>query len=202
MSQSLTTRLMQRHPWLTVSLAALTALPAPANPQLAGDVFAAGGTAATCGSCEVTDTIGQSLIGEATSNDGRVSEGFWPITPNPPSAAARRLAVRSGQTATYSINDLLSAYSSGGGALAIISVSPSSAHGGSVSLSAGLVTYKAPAYTGEDTFSFVMTDSDGDTVTASAFIDVTPKRTTLMLITSTRAHPSRVTCPTHSDEPA
>lgn len=64
-------------------------------------VLPAGGGTASVGVYTLTDTLGQPVVGSASSANYAVADGFWPDSGGPPVPAAMGLGVPAGQTTAF-----------------------------------------------------------------------------------------------------
>ena len=139
-------------------------------------VFGAGGDPATAGVYALTDTAGQPVVGTSSSATYAVADGFWPDYGDAPVVgAALNLGAVAGQVTTLSLVKLLvRATDPNGESLRVVAVSPTSADGGTVVLDANAIYYTpAAGSTGADTFSYVLADTGGDTVSGLITVTVT-----------------------------
>jgi hypothetical protein len=138
-------------------------------------VLGAGGGSATAGIYALTDTAGQFSVGAASSATYAVAEGFWPSPGFAPVAAALNLGAKTGQTGALSLTKLLLLSSDPNGEmLHVVSVSSTSANGGTVTLNGGVINYMpASGFTGSDTFTYVLADAGGNTVSGTITVAVT-----------------------------
>ncbi len=138
-------------------------------------VLPAGGGTASVGVYTLTDTLGQPVVGSASSANYAVADGFWPDSGGPPVPAAMDLGVPAGQTAALPLAKLLARASDPNGeTLRVASVSAVSAQGGTVTLGASTVSYTpANGFTGADTFTYVIADTGGDPATGTVTVTVT-----------------------------
>jgi hypothetical protein len=138
-------------------------------------VLGAGGGSATAGIYALTDTAGQFSVGAANSATYAVAEGFWPSPGFAPVAAALNLGSKTGQTSTLSLAKLLLLSSDPNGEiLHVAAVSGTSANGGTVTLSGGGINYTpANGFTGSDTFTYVLADAGGNSVSGTITVTVT-----------------------------
>ncbi len=92
-------RLMPLALW--VLLCGVTALNA-ATATLERTVLpAGGGAAAAAANYTLTDTLGQPVVGNASSANYTLAAGFWPDSGGPPVPAAMGLGVPAGQTTAF-----------------------------------------------------------------------------------------------------
>ena len=108
---------------------------------------------------------------------------------NPPVARAVTLGASGGNLARIAVAKLLGfASDADGDTIALLAVSPASAMGGSVTLSAGIITYTPPpGYSGADSFTYTLRDSAGSTATGLVNVQVTAATApTLNLVSMTR----------------
>ena len=140
-------------------------------------VLPAGGGTASVGVYTLTDTLGQPVVGSASSANYAVADGFWPDSGGPPVPAAMDLGVPAGQTAALPLAKLLARASDPNGeTLDVASVSALSAQGGTVTLGASTVSYTpANGFTGADTFTYVIADTGGDPATGTVTVTVTAR---------------------------
>ena len=160
---------------LSVLLCGVTALNA-ATATLERTVLpAGGGAAAAAANYTLTDTLGQPVVGSASSANYAVADGFWPDYGETPVSAAMDLGVPAGQTAALPLAKLLARASDPNGeTLRVVSVSAVSAQGGTVTLGASTVSYTpANGFTGADTFTYVIADTGGDPATGTVTVTVT-----------------------------
>ena len=138
---------------------------------------AGGGAAAAAANYTLTDTLGQPVVGSASSANYAVADGFWPDSGGPPVPAAMDLGVPAGQTAALPLAKLLARASDPNGeTLRVVSVSAVSAQGGTVTLGASTVSYTpANGFTGADTFTYVIADTGGDPATGTVTVTVTAR---------------------------
>jgi len=111
---------------------------------------------------------------DAANNVAEVSRSF--VVNDPPVAGVATLGATGGSTASISVAELL-AYGSdpNGDVLALIAVSASSAQGGTVTLSNGIIRYTAPAgFSGADSFTYTLQDARGGTGTGIVNVNVAP----------------------------
>ena len=170
---------------LVLCVAVFLVVLASGAQQAESDTFSAGCGSASAGSLVITDTIGQPIIGEATTPESQLDEGLWPTAFSPPLVAYYGLDACSGQTLSIFADDILrSAKDADGDSMAVTAVSPLSEHHGAVSLTQQQITYTAPfRYKGSDTFTCVITDASGETVTATIYITVLFCRSTFIQFT-------------------
>jgi hypothetical protein len=149
---------------------------APAQSTEPRGVLGSGGGAATAGVYALTDTTGQPAVGTASSANYTVADGFWPDYGAAPVAGTLNLGVKAGQTAALPLLKLLLlATDPNGETLRVAAVDTASTNGGAVALGASVINYTpADGFTGMDTFSYVLADTGGDTVSGIVTVTVVP----------------------------
>lgn len=145
-----------------------------AATTLERSVVSSGGAAAASVLYTLTDTVGQPVVGPASSTTYAVGNGFWADYGETPVPGTMNLGAVDGQTTTLATSKLLArATDPNGETLSVVSVGGTSANGGSVVLSGNNVYYIPPAgYTGPDTFTYVIADPGGDAVTVTVTVNV------------------------------
>jgi len=137
------------------------------------NVFPDGGGLASSSSYNMTDTVGQPVIGTVGSASYVLAAGFWPDYGSAPLAAVIVFGTKVGQTAALPNADLIIRSSDPNGEpLHIVAVNGSSSNGGVVVRSGDTIEYTpSSGFTGTDTFTYLIADSGGDaaqgTVTAA-----------------------------------
>jgi hypothetical protein len=136
----------------------------------------AGGGAANAGVYALANTTGQPAVGNSSSANYAVADGFWPDYGDAPvTGTALNLGTVAGEVTTLSLVKLLArATDPNGESLRVVAVSPTSANGGAVALGASVIQYTpANGFTGADSFSYVLADTGGDTVSGLITVTVT-----------------------------
>ena len=92
---------------------------------------------------------------------------------NPPVARAATLGAVAGSASRITVSKLQSyATDADGDAFSIVAVDAASAHGGTVTMAAGVITYTPPSgYTGPDSFTYTLRDAPG--LTATGIVNLT-----------------------------
>jgi hypothetical protein len=141
-------------PEATDSCSSVTTACVPAS----GSTFPAGTTTVTC-----TATDGCSNVATCT---------FTVTVSTAPVAGNDTMGAVANHSASVSAAKLLANDSSAGGyPLTISAVSPASTNGGTVALSAGIVTYTPVAnFTGTDVFTYTLEDDQGGTATGTVIV--------------------------------
>lgn len=144
------------------------------NDIEASAVIGAGGGAASGGVYALTDTIGQPVVGLAGSADDAVADGFWNTLESVPFVPTRSVTLHTDQTGSFSLSKLLARVGNDDGyTLTVTAVSPTSAHGGTVTLTGGAIVYTPPyGFGGFDTYTYTITDSNGDVITGTVSVSV------------------------------
>jgi hypothetical protein len=154
----------------------LLAWPLLATAQVAEPrgVFGSSGGTATGGVYILTDTTGQCSVNQASSANYAVADGFWPEPGDEPVAGTLNLSVKAGQTAALPLLKLLFlATDPNGETLRVAAADTASTNGGAVALGASVINYTpADGFTGTDSFSYVLADTGGDTITGIITVTV------------------------------
>ncbi len=114
--------------------------------------------------------IVSNIVSTATSDPATLTVNHAPV------AQSINAGTRQGQTQILSAAKLISrATDADGDPLTLTGVSATSTQGGTVSLSAGEITYSpASLFVGDDTFTYTISDGRGGTATATVTVTVTP----------------------------
>jgi hypothetical protein len=148
----------------------------PAQSTEPRGVLSAGGGPANAGVYTLMDTVGQPVVGPASSANYAVADGFWPDYGAGPVAGTLNLGVKAAQTTALPLAKiLLLATDPNGEPLHVAAADNASTNGGAVALGASAIQYTpAAGFTGADTFSYVIADAGGDTASGLIIVSVTP----------------------------
>jgi len=137
------------------------------------DVMACGGTESALEPYSMCDTVGQTIAETMSGGFDDVAFGFWAID-EPPVARPNTMGARLNLPAqTSTIRLLANDFDEDGDTLDVVSVSSSSAQGGTVILQGDMLTYTPHAgFVGSDSFTYTISDGRGGMATATVTVTV------------------------------
>ena len=139
------------------------------------DCVAVGGGASGNGIYEVSDTLGQPIVGASTADSYVLDDGFWSGSSVGPVAAQAELIVTANLTGKIRAVSLLAAATQPDGeVITITEVSQFSSAGGVVDLQNGWVLYQPPIGSSPqgDTFTYTVRDAEGNEAIGSVVVQL------------------------------